>query len=88
MAGGDEYLLSVANANGNSIDWYWADSEDGDGTTYYSDSINDWSEDNIGIDAAFILEGETVAAVPEPGTLMLMLIGVAGLVYSRRTIIS
>jgi hypothetical protein len=81
---GVTYWLSIVNNTaGDPDDWYWQTATLFGGGNYASRFGSEaWLSQTQGL--AFNLTGPDVSAVPEPGTLLLLATGAAGLVARRR----
>ena len=87
LLGPGNFYLSVMNDAAEQ--WYWADAASGDQANWFRESDNDsWTNDPdpyYDYDLAFVLNGERVVTeVPEPGTWVLMLLGLFGLLFRQR----
>jgi hypothetical protein len=81
LDGGTPYYLSVVNNTPGSTDWGWMLGTNGNGRfgTMTSDT-GQWQEQPAA-DAGFQLSG---TVVPEPATITLLVIGIAGYLVRRR----
>ncbi len=80
-----DYLLSISNSNTDFLDWFWADSLDGDFLNYFRiAAIDTWSEYSQELSLAFTLDGSErdISEVPLPATLALLLIGLLAAVVN------
>ncbi|PPD32760.1 MAG: hypothetical protein CTY19_10705 [Methylomonas sp.] len=75
-----DYFLSIQNAGLSN--WFWLYGNPGNGNTIVKDP--DWSVENSGVDMAFSLEGSRNQTIPEPNTLVLLLLGCSLLIIARK----
>jgi PEP-CTERM motif-containing protein len=82
---GDFYLSIMNDAADPYGEWFWADAASGDQVNWFRVDANEpWTE-YPDYDLAFVLNGERVVTeVPEPGTWVLMLLGLFGLLLQTR----
>ena len=73
---GTQYWLSVVPSTAFPPQWGWTTSSTGDGISYTSDPFGNLSQNSS--DLAFSLYKTQQTGVPEPGSLMLMGSGLAG----------
>ena len=76
------YFLSIQNVG--TSDWVWLYGNPGNGNTIIKNP--DWSVENSGVDMAFSLEGSRNQTIPEPNTLVLLLLGSSLLIIARKGI--
>ncbi len=74
LSAGSSYYLSIVNDDTSSTfsEWFWLESNTGDEITWFK--VPDWQEDSASLNLSYRLAGETIRSVPEPGTLILMLL--------------
>lgn len=79
--GAGNHFLSIQNQI-STVNWFWLFGTPGNGTTIFNvASDTDWTEDSLsGIDMAFSLEGSRIQTIPEPNTLILLLLG-SGMIF-------
>ena len=84
MLGPGDFYLTVMNDADD--EWFWADAASGDLTNWFRvDALDTWTDEYSGYDLAFVLSGEpAVMDVPEPESLVLMLLGLSGLLFRQR----
>lgn len=92
-----DYFISIQNdlpidLNSTPSQWEWlfGDGVKANGKTiyyFYTSGNNTWSEDDFsGVDMAFSLEGSRNQTIPEPNTLVLLLLGSSLLIIARKGI--
>ena len=79
------YFLSIQNIG--TSDWAWLFGNNGnDYSVFYVDPDLSWSEDTFtGKDMAFSLEGSRIQTIPEPTTLLLLLLGFSLLIVTHKS---
>ena len=86
LAANTVFWLSIFNntAADTNDDWFWSQQDAAGNSQTRSDQVSAWTlAGGVGNRQNFELTG-TVAVVPEPGTLVLLAIGVGGLLAWRR----
>lgn len=76
LLGGVNYYLSIFSNDGIiGKDWYWLESSAGNGTGWgRAADVDSWDPHSSALNMSFRLTATPVASVPEPTTLLLMLI--------------